>query len=393
LPRFFIILGRIQVNRTLKSSADNTFFMELVRRTIYALLYLGILCVCSTNLRAQQFPTQHPSYNGAVLEQRENELLRKEQLLHLATIRQQRILVVFCVFLFLGLLTITIILYRTYKRQAELYVALNNRNRKVQQQNKIITQQNEELENGNQVKDKIFSVISHDLRTPLAILDGMLFLLRDKNITDQQFREITDDLWRDVKNTTAMMDNLLQWASSQMKGIRVKADDFNITDALNTEFELLQALARQKDIALTHQLLHPIMVYADQDMVRLILRNLISNAIKFTPDNGHVHIYYLLRKDCIELIIQDDGVGIAEADQDKVFSNIYYSTTGTQNERGCGLGLPLSKDFVERNEGAIWFNSKPGKGTTFHFTLPLSEDEDANSKGYTIIVKDGVLAP
>jgi signal transduction histidine kinase len=171
-----------------------------------------------------------------------------------------------------------------------------------------------------------------------------------------------------------------------MKGMRVNADDFDITAVLNREFELLLSLARQKDIALTHQLSHAIMVYGDPDMIRLVLRNLISNAIKFTPAHGCINIRYLMLSEKIELIVEDNGVGIAEADQHKVLSNIYYSTGGTQNEKGCGLGLPLSKDFIERNEGEIWFDSEVGKGTSFHFTLPLSEEENNTRRGYMFTI-------
>ena len=321
--------------------------------------------------------------------QHENKLLRKEQQLHLATIHQQRILVIFCSMLLLGLFIITAVLYLMYRRQQDLYKQLNHRNTQVQQQNRIILEQNTELGNGNQVKDKIFSVISHDLRSPLAILEGLLFLLRDEKMSEEQFRIFSHELWRDVKNTAYMMDNLLQWASSQMKGIRVTPDDFDISNILKNEFELLQSLARQKEITLTHALQRPIMVYADPDMIRLVLRNLISNAIKFTPVNGSVSISYLLLPDKIEVIVQDTGIGIAVADQAKVFSNIYYSTSGTQHEKGCGLGLPLSKDFIERNNGMIWFHSSSGKGTSFHFTLPLCMEEEPLSRGYTIIVKEG----
>jgi signal transduction histidine kinase len=321
--------------------------------------------------------------------QHENKLLRKEQQLHLATIKQQRILVVFCTMLLLGLFVITAVLYLMYRRQQELYTQLNHRNTQVQQQNKIIMEQNAALESGNEVKDKIFSVISHDLRSPLAILEGLLFLLRDDKMSEEQFRIFSHELWRDMKNTAYMMDNLLQWASSQMKGIHVTPDDFDISTILNSEFELLQSLAKQKEITLTHALHHRLMVYADPDMIRLVLRNLISNAIKFTPTNGSVNVNYLLLPDRIELIVQDNGLGIAVADQAKVFSNIYYSTSGTRNEKGCGLGLPLSKDFIERNNGRIWFHSASGKGTSFHFTLPLSAAEDETTgRGYTIIVKD-----
>lgn len=321
--------------------------------------------------------------------QHENKLLRKEQQLHLATIHQQRILVIFCSMLLLGLFIITAVLYLMYRRQQDLYKQLNHRNTQVQQQNRIILEQNMALGNGNQVKDKIFSVISHDLRSPLAILEGLLFLLRDEKMSEEQFRIFSHELWRDVKNTAYMMDNLLQWASSQMKGIHVTPDDFDISNILKNEFELLQSLARQKGITLTHELQRPLMVYADPDMIRLVLRNLISNAIKFTPINGSVSISYLLLPEKIEIVVQDTGIGIAVADQVKVFSNIYYSTSGTQNEKGCGLGLPLSKDFIERNSGKIWFNSVFGKGTSFHFTLPLSAEEEPHSRGYTIIVKEG----
>ncbi|WP_176842450.1 ATP-binding protein [Chitinophaga filiformis] len=320
--------------------------------------------------------------------QHENKLLRKEQQLHLATIKQQRIFVIFCTMLLLGLFVITAVLYLMYRRQQELYSQLTHRNLQVQQQNEIIMEQNAALENGSQIKDKIFSVISHDLRSPLAILEGLLFLLRDNKMSEEQFRLFSHELWRDMKNTAYMMDNLLQWASSQMKGIHVTPDDFDISAVLKSEFELLQSLARQKEITLTHELQRPIMVFADPDMIRLVLRNLISNAIKFTPANGSVNINYLLLPDRIELIVQDNGLGIAAADQVKVFSNIYYSTSGTRNEKGCGLGLPLSKDFVERNNGSIWFHSASGKGTSFHFTLPLSAEEENSNRGYTIIVKD-----
>ncbi|PSL43474.1 signal transduction histidine kinase [Chitinophaga niastensis] len=320
--------------------------------------------------------------------QRENVLLKKEQQMHLATIQQQRVLVLSAAALFLALLLITVMVYRLYKRQQELYLELNNKNREVSLQNRIILEQNSTLENLNQVKDKIFSVISHDLRSPLAILEGLLFLLKDEKIDAQQFRLYTDELWRDVKNTAYMMDNMLQWASNQMKGIGVKADDFDVTQLLNQEFELLQTLARQKEVNLIHELNNTIMVYADPDMIRLVLRNLINNAIKFTPAGGEVVITARQEKDQAEITVRDNGKGIPPENQHRIFSNIYYSTTGTQNEKGCGLGLHLSKDFVERNHGRIWFLSKPDNGSSFYFTLPLAEEHDTTARGYTVVVQD-----
>ncbi|ASZ12954.1 ATP-binding protein [Chitinophaga sp. MD30] len=320
--------------------------------------------------------------------QRENEILKKEQRLNLTTISQQRVFVGAVALLFIILLAATILLYRTYRQQHELYSELNSRNEKVSLQNSIISEQNAALESLHQVKDKIFSVISHDLRSPLAILEGLLFLLRDDKIPQQQFRNYTDELWRDMKNTAYMMDNLLHWASSQMKGIRVHADDFDITGLLNQEFSLLQSLARQKEVTLEHRLNRSILVYADPDMIRLVIRNLISNAIKFTPAGGAISVYALLNERHVEIAVQDNGIGIPEANQAKIFSHLYYSTSGTQNEKGCGLGLTLSKDFLLRNEGTIWFKSQPRNGTTFYFTLPLSQEEEATKSGYTLIIKE-----
>ncbi|WP_142686976.1 tetratricopeptide repeat-containing sensor histidine kinase [Chitinophaga polysaccharea] len=324
--------------------------------------------------------------------QRENILLKKEQHMHLATIQQQRVLVLSAAALFLALLLITVMVYRLYKRQQELYLELNNKNREVSMQNRIILEQNATLENLNQVKDKIFSVISHDLRSPLAILEGLLFLLKDEKIDAAQFRMYTDELWRDVKNTAYMMDNMLQWASNQMKGIGVKPDDFDVTLLLSREFDLLQTLARQKEVKLRHELNNSIMVYADPDMIRLVLRNLINNAIKFTPSGGEVLITATRDNEQAEITVKDNGTGIPVENQHRIFSNIYYSTTGTQNEKGCGLGLHLSKDFVERNHGQIWFNSMPGTGSSFSFTVPLSEEPEINPHAYTVVVQDHPLS-
>lgn len=334
--------------------------MKIVRFTVYAFICLSVLCT--------SLPVSAQTQAAIVLA------------------KEQRFFVIFCSILLSGMTVVATALYLMYKRQQELYSELNQRNIQVQQQNRTIIEQNAALENRHLLKDKIFSVISHDLRSPLAILEGLLFLLRDNKMSQKQFRLFSHELWRDMKNTAYVMDNLLHWASSQMKGIRVCPDDFDISTVFKAEFELLQTLARQKGITLTHQLHRPVMVYADPDMIRLVLRNLISNAIKFTPANGTIHVHYLLVPGNAELIVQDDGIGIAVMDQQKIFSDIYYSTNGTQNEKGCGLGLPLSKDFIERNHGQIWFKSHPDKGTSFHFTVPLSADEELNNKGYTFIV-------
>lgn len=372
-------------NRSQLDSARNNFTAALANYKEFASLNEAFFNVQKTKLIAN---TQQ-KYESEKKE-RENEMLKKEQLLHLATIRQQWMLVLAGALLLFSLFVVTIVIYRLYRRQQELFRQLNSKSEEVSLQNHIILEQNAALGNLNEVKDKIFSVISHDLRSPLAILEGLLFLLRDDKISAAQFRYYTDELWRDMKNTAYMMDNLLHWASNQMKGISVKADDFDITTLINQEFELLKTLARQKEVQLIHHLNNQVTVYADADMIKLVLRNLINNAIKFTPPGGIITVSGRCDTQVIELSIQDNGVGIASENQGRIFSNIYYSTVGTQNEKGCGLGLHLSKDFVERNHGKIWFISKPEKGTCFYFTIPLSEEAETAPRPYTMIVQEQV---
>ncbi|MFB6458073.1 ATP-binding protein [Chitinophaga sp. Hz27] len=340
------------------------------------------------NLEKSRLISRSQEKYEAEKKQKENILLKKEQQIHLATIQQQRILVISATILFIALLAITFMLYRMFKKQKQLTRELNSKNQEVSLQNHIILEQNTTLESLNQVKDKIFSVISHDLRSPLAILEGLLFLLRDERITQEQFKFYADELWRDVKNTSYMMDNMLQWASNQMKGIGVKADDFDILLLLNQEFELLQTLAKQKEVSLQHELSGSLTVYADPEMIRMVLRNLISNAIKFTQGGGKINVSARIDRTFAEIIVRDNGTGIPLENQHRIFSNIYYSTTGTRNEKGCGLGLHLSKDFVERNRGRIWFHSTPGSGSSFSFTVPLSDEADTNPRGYTVIIQD-----
>lgn len=372
-------------NRSQLDSARNNFTAALANYKEFAALNEAFFNVQKTKLIAN---TQQ-KYESEKKE-RENEMLKKEQLLHLATIQQQWMLVLAGALLLASLFVVTIVIYRLYRRQQELFRQLNSKSEEVSLQNHIILEQNAALGNLNEVKDKIFSVISHDLRSPLAILEGLLFLLRDDKISAAQFRYYTDELWRDMKNTAYMMDNLLHWASNQMKGIGVKADDFDITTLISQEFELLKTLARQKEVQLIHHLNNQVMVYADPDMIKLVLRNLINNAIKFTPPGGIITVSGKCDTQVIELSIQDNGVGIAPENQSRIFSNIYYSTVGTQNEKGCGLGLHLSKDFVERNHGKIWFISKPAKGTSFYFTIPLSDEVDAAPRPYTMIVQEQI---
>ncbi|MGM0531523.1 MAG: sensor histidine kinase, partial [Bacteroidota bacterium] len=168
-----------------------------------------------------------------------------------------------------------------------------------------------------------------------------------------------------------LLTNLLDWSRAQSGRIEFKPESIELVTIINEVADLLEDTAKQKSIAISQKLPHHISVYADKEMVSTILRNLISNGIKFTNHGGEIIIDAAQKEDHLVVSVADNGVGISEEDIDKLFRLDYsYSTTGTNNEKGTGLGLLLCKDFIEMHGGKIWAESQPGAGSVFYFSLP-----------------------
>jgi signal transduction histidine kinase len=180
------------------------------------------------------------------------------------------------------------------------------------------------------------------------------------------------EMVNDLDSTTALMENLLQWAKCQMQTNTVRPQKLDICQLVNEVVQLLQLQSAAKQICIERKTDLPAHAFADKDMINLVVRNLLSNAIKFTPSGGCIVIGIHESENCVEVYVQDSGLGISRYEMEKISQNNYYSTKGTGNETGTGLGLMLCKEFIAKNDGHMMIESEPGQGSTFSFTLPLA---------------------
>ena len=246
------------------------------------------------------------------------------------------------------------------------------KNQEILNKNEEISMQAESLENLNVTKDKIFSIISHDLRGPINQVQQMLNLLEYTYITEGDFKNVLPDLKESVRYTVSLTDNLLHWARNQMEGVQVKPVIFDIHEIMEENFRLFRPLASRKNITLVNTLENHYQVFADKDMIKLVIRNLVNNAIKFTEANGRVELGASIHNKFVTAYISDTGKGIPKEDVAKILNKETFTTSGTQGERGVGLGLSLCQEFIERNAGHLYIDSEPGKGSKFSFTIPVS---------------------
>lgn len=234
----------------------------------------------------------------------------------------------------------------------------------------------ERLKELNSTKDKLFSIIAHDLRSPFDNIIGLTELILDNSINYEESKKYIKILNTNAKNTLILLDNLLNWAKSQTGQLSYKPEKLLLSNVIKEIIALNILHADNKSIAINYSPSEEIIVFADENMLRTVLRNLISNAIKFTNINGTINILTTLKGNFAEVTISDNGIGMNENKRKLLFKIISNQTTqGTANENGSGLGLVLCKEFVQKNKGEIVVESKEGKGSTFKFTLPLKPTE------------------
>lgn len=241
---------------------------------------------------------------------------------------------------------------------------------------KALKESEKHLKELNATKDHIFSIIAHDLRSPFNNILGFSDLLIE-NKDDDTFTESVKYLNiinSSANNTLILLDNLLNWAISQTGEISFNPVKIVFSNIIMEVLSLEKSIAMAKNISLNYFTADEIEVYADENMLKIILRNLISNAIKFTKVGGHIRIGAISKQNRIEITVSDNGIGMSEEKRKVLFDIYSISTTlGTANEKGSGLGLVLCKEFVEKHKGEIWVESNEGKGSDFKFTLPLND--------------------
>jgi len=248
------------------------------------------------------------------------------------------------------------------------------------------------LEESNNTKNKLLSILGHDLKEPLASLQGYLELLSDFDLDEQERKEMKAQLLTMTRNTSFMLSNILTWTRTQEQRLRVDLQPLVVKEALANVIELTGNISRKKEISFWVDIPQQVYVKADTQMLALIVRNLLMNAIKFTPKGGNIWITAITEANSCVIVVKDDGIGIPDTMQPNIFRMESGSRRGTESEKGTGLGLMLCREFSEKMGGQLHFTSKAEKGAAFSLTLPNAQmpgssfrkDSEVNSEAFEL---------
>jgi signal transduction histidine kinase len=311
----------------------------------------------------------------------EKAVLKKEVELGEVKLMRNKIVTVGVIILLVVVVVFSFYLLRVINRWKaaneklkEQQILINRTNETLQKQRDELEILANELKRLNSDKDRFMSILSHDLKSPFSTLLGLSEMLIE-NIRVFPVAELEDiavNLSKTARNTYKLLEDILLWTRAQSGKIPFKPQKLNFSDICNNALEILNPVANAKGITLNYEKADKIYLFADNDMIRTVLRNLVSNAIKFTDKNGSINI--MAEGTGAELIVSvsDNGVGISPENLPKLFNNSEIITTpGTANETGTGFGLLLCKEFVEKHDGRIWAESEPGSGSKFKFSLPV----------------------
>lgn len=246
---------------------------------------------------------------------------------------------------------------------------------------RTILKQNEKLKRIIESRDKMYSIIAHDLRAPIGTIKMINTAIesRREHIHDSKVSKYFEMINETTEEAFNLLENLLRWSRNQNGKTKVSTTTFNLTNTVRQVVSLFSTIANNKNIELRNNIKQEHMTCADEDMVKTVLRNLLSNAIKFTFSEGRIDINATEANNYIILAVKDNGIGIKKELQHRLLRNDeHLSTHGTGNEKGSGLGLLLCRDFVKMNKGKIWFTSTENQGTTFYFSIPKSKSKETS---------------
>jgi signal transduction histidine kinase len=305
--------------------------------------------------------------------EREIQLLKKDNEIKQLEFEKQRNfqnILTFITILLAIAIAVTIYISRIIRKKNLL---LAEKNRALEEANKKMAETEVNLRELNATKDKLFSIIAHDLKNPFNALLGFSDILeRNYNfLSDEERIEYIGVINDSTQSLYKLLDNLLQWTRTQTGTITYIPENFKLLPLVKQEITNVNLNSEKKKISITVNIDENISVFADKNTTATIIRNLLSNAIKFTDLGGHIEIAARYKDQMVETSVSDSGIGINDNDLDRIFMlDGSFTTKGTSNESGTGLGLLLCKEFVEKNNGKIWVESEKGKGSTFFFTLP-----------------------
>ena len=242
---------------------------------------------------------------------------------------------------------------------------------------KLILERTEELRKTIVGRDKLYSVIAHDLRSPLASIKmvlNMMVLGLSEDVIGKEMYQMLQMVNHSTEDVFSLLDNLLKWTKSQIGKLNVVYQAFRIDEVVEGVLDIFSLVSKSKNIQLVNDSIDTVTVHADVDMVKTILRNLLSNALKFSYEGSQIIIGSQMETDKVIVSVKDSGKGMSAEDKEKLLkTETHFSRYGTNNEEGSGLGLLLCQDFAIKNGGDLWFESEEGKGSTFFFSIPLKK--------------------
>ncbi len=270
--------------------------------------------------------------------------------------------------------------YQLKQSNASLILDLKKANdhleEKVKQRTSDLDEKNEILKKTNEIKDKLFTIISHDLRVPMASLGVLMEVMvqTQNNISVDEFKRYSAKVQTYIQNVMDLLDNLLNWSLSQLGDKKIEIQQLKLKPVIDKNLKLIQVAASEKKIGIdVGSLDTDFKVSADENMLNLIVRNLLSNAVKFTPKNGEVVIGFESNKKFAIISVEDNGIGMTDEQLTKLFEPGYFNTNrGTAHEKGTGIGLKLCKEYIEKQGGKLEIETKLNEGSTFHVSIPLS---------------------
>ena len=288
-------------------------------------------------------------------ERREEELKREQNI----ALKNQQIMLGGVSSFFLVSLLFIFVFYKSKKNEEEANLRLEHLNK--------------DLKETNNIKNQLFTIIAHDLRNPLSSLYGLVTLLEMRASNQEEMEKMIPELVSQFKHTSTLLNNLLNWSKSQMQGYKVVPSKFDIFELFRTNSKVLASRFQNKEISIKIDSTSSGLVFADRNMIDVVILNILSNAVKYCDKEDFVLISSTSQPGFLTISIKDTGMGIPKNKIRLLFTSSFYSTTGTRNEAGTGLGLMLCKEFVEKNGGKIWVESTFGEGATFYFTLPVHD--------------------
>ncbi len=306
---------------------------------------------------------------------KENKILKlnKENTLHLAEISQQKTLAKFLIIITLLVLFLLAVLFYFYYNNKKKNSLIGKKNKQLDELNSKLEEQNLQLLNSNKTKDKLFSIIAHDLKAPFNGLLGLSSILSDEidRMTKDEIIEMSKMINNSSDKLYNLTKNLLDWSRLQIESIKASPEKLDVRNVFDELKDTMNSALEEKNILLNTETGKDAELYCDPQLLETILRNLISNSIKFTNQGGEIRLIAQNENGGIKFRIIDNGVGMEPEILERIFmEDEFYTTNGTEGEHGTGLGLKICKELVEKCEGQIKVNSEVGKGTEFSFVLP-----------------------